>query len=182
MESFWNSPDKVDLVRFIAQWLAVVSTVIALIFAMRFSTLKNHADLAKTKPDTEQRTLLENKIQTANNELSLTQKELETTKTKLTNRITEAEEAAKPRPLPERLRSLLLSIDPKIIPALKQGNTKFSGGITATQFKDLQKIAKESDAKKYIIVNPDVKIGIGMGPEGVTYGVDFTLNPQLIKD
>ncbi|MBA4390905.1 MAG: hypothetical protein C0399_08190 [Syntrophus sp. (in: bacteria)] len=182
MESFWNSPDKVDLVRFVAQWLAVVSTIIALIFAMRFSTLKNHADLAKTTADSEQRTLLENKIQKSNSELSLTQKELESTKTKLNNRITEAEEAAKPRPLLERLRTVLISIDPKIIPALKQGNTKFSGGITATQFNDLQKIAKEADAKKYITVSPDVRMGIGMGPEGVTYGVDFTLNPQLIKD
>ncbi len=84
--------------------------------------------------------------------------------------------------MPERLRTLLTSIDPKILPALKAGNTKFNGGITATQFHDLQKIAKESNANKYITLSPDVRMGIGMGPEGVTYGVDFILNPQLLKD
>ena len=64
MESFWNAPDKVDLIRFIAQWLAVISTIIALIFAMRFSTLKNRADAEKAKVDSKERTLLQTKIQT----------------------------------------------------------------------------------------------------------------------
>ena len=76
MESLWNIPEKVDLIRFVAQWLAVISTIIALIFAMRFSVLKRHADLAKTKIDLEQRTLLENKIQEANKELENTIAEL----------------------------------------------------------------------------------------------------------
>jgi hypothetical protein len=60
--SFWHSPEKVDWIRFIAQWIVVISTIIALIFAMRFSTLKNHADLTKTKADSEQRAVIENKI------------------------------------------------------------------------------------------------------------------------
>lgn len=182
MESLWNSPNCVDKISLIAQWAVLISGIIALIFTMRSSTLKDHIDTEKIKADLEKRTLLESKIQTANTELSLTKKELENTKTKLEERITEAEEAAKPRPLPERLRALLISIDPKIIPALKAGNTKFNGGITATQFHDLQKIAKESTADKYITISPDVRMGIGMGPEGVTYGVDFMLNPQLLKD
>jgi hypothetical protein len=40
MDAFWNVPDKVDLIRFIAQWCAVISTIIALVFSMRFSALK----------------------------------------------------------------------------------------------------------------------------------------------
>jgi hypothetical protein len=182
MESLWNSPDKVNMIRLVAQWTVAISGIIALIFTMRSTTLKNHADASKIKADLIERTLLESKIQAAKDELSHTKNELENTKTKLGKRITDAEIAAKPRPLPERLRAVLISIDPKIIPALKAGNTNFNGGITATQFQDLQKISKEPGANKYLTVNPDVNMGIGMGPEGVTYGVKFTLNPQLIKD
>jgi hypothetical protein len=182
MESFWNSPGKVDFIRIIAQWTVAISGIIALIFTMRASTLKGRIDEAKIEADLEERTLLESRIQTANTELSLTKEELENTKTKLEQRIAEAEIAAKPRPLPERLRTLLISIDTKIIPALKAGNTNFNGGITSTQFHDLQKISKEPGANKYIIISPDVNMGIGMGPEGVTYGVKFTLSPELIND
>lgn len=182
MESLWNSPNCVDKISLIAQWAVLISGIIALIFTVRSSTLKDHANTAKTKADLENRILLENKIQTANDELTRTKNELENTRTKLNERITEAETAAKPRPLLERLRILLESIDSKIIPALKAGNTNFSGGITATQFHDLQKISKEPDASKYLTISPDVNMGLGMGPEGVTYGVKFILNPQLIKD
>ena len=87
MESLWNSPDKVNMIRLVAQWAVAISGIIALVFTMRFSTLQNHTDTAKTKADLENRTLLENKIQTANNELSLTKKELESTKTRLINRL-----------------------------------------------------------------------------------------------
>lgn len=85
-------------------------------------------------------------------------------------------------PLPVRLRQLLDEIDPRILPSLQAGTTKFTGGITSTQFNDLQKIAKEPGANKYIIISPDVRVGIGVGPEGVTYSVDFTLDKSLITD
>ena len=111
-----------------------------------------------------------------------TKSELENTKTELGKRLTRTESAVKIIPLPERLSELLTSIDTKILPALKLGNTNFEGGITATQYNDLQKIAKETGANKYIIISPDVKMGIGMGPEGITYGVTFILNPQLLND
>lgn len=70
MESLWNSPDKVDMIRFVSQWLAVISTIIALIFGMRYSTLKSNADDAKAKADSDNRILFERKIETANAELS----------------------------------------------------------------------------------------------------------------
>ncbi len=167
MESLWNSPDKVNMIRLVAQWAVAISGIIALVFTMRFSTLQNHTDTAKTKADLENRALLESKIQSANAELIHTKNELE---------------KIRPKPLAERMRGILISIDPKIIPSLKAGNTNFNGGITSSQFNELQKIAKEPGANKYITISPDVNMGIGMGPEGVTYGVKFTLNPQLIKD
>ena len=136
MESLWNSPDKVDLIRIVAQWIVAISGIIALIFTMRSTTLKNHADLAKATAELANRTLLESKIQSANAELIHTKSELE---------------KIRPKPLTERMRRLLITIDPKIIPALKAGNTNFNGGITSSQFNELQKIAKEPDANKYIM-------------------------------
>ena len=166
MESLWNSPDKVNMIRLAAQWTVAISGIIALIFTMRSTTLKNHADASKAKIDLDERALLESKIQIANTELNHTKTELE---------------KMRPRPLPERLRNLLNSIDPKIIPSLTAGHTNFNGGITLSQFNELQKISKESGANKYLTISPNVNTGIG-GSEGITYGVDFTLNPQLLKD
>jgi len=131
MESLWNSPYKVDMIRFVAQWVAAIAAIIALIFGMRFSTLKN--------------------------------KEQE----ELNERMAQAEKAAILHQLPKRLRALLESIDPKIIPTLKAGNTKFSGNITAMQFNDLQKISREPGASKYLTISSNVKMGVGRGPEGV---------------
>jgi hypothetical protein len=60
MESYWNTPEKVDLIRLIAQWLAVISTSIALLFAMRYSILKKRADdLLQNKIEIGQQTIHE---------------------------------------------------------------------------------------------------------------------------
>ena len=61
MELLWNSSDKVDMVRLIAQWTVAISGIVALIFTMRSSTLKNHTDAEKTKADLIELTLLQNK-------------------------------------------------------------------------------------------------------------------------
>lgn len=98
-------------------------------------------------------------------------------------RITAAEEAAKPVPLSVRLRKLLEEIDPKIIPALKAGHMGFEGGITASQFTRLQTIANERGASELILIDPaSVRMGVGMGPEGVTYNVAFKLDPRILHE
>lgn len=89
-------------------------------------------------------------------------------------------DAIKPKPFKERLIDCLNEIDAKIIPSLRAGNRNFNGGITATQYNDLEKLANESGAKEFIIVDPDVHMGIGMGSEGITYGVKFTVDPKLL--
>lgn len=100
----------------------------------------------------------------------------------LTQRVTVAEKEAKPVPLAIRLRKVLEEIDPKIIPALKSGQTGFEGGITASQFTRFQTIANEKGARDFIGVDPaSVRVGIGMGPEGVTYRVAFKPAPKLLQ-
>jgi hypothetical protein len=98
-------------------------------------------------------------------------------------RIAAAEKAATPISINVRLRNLLQEIDGKIIPSIKAGQTKFEGGIAASQFIRLQTIAKEHDADKLILIDPSsVRVGIGMGGEGVTYNVAFTVDPKVLQD
>ncbi len=98
-------------------------------------------------------------------------------------RIAAAETASRPVPFNVRLRDLLQEIDPKIIPAIRTGQTQFEGGITASLFTRLQTIAHENGADKMIVIDPSsVRMGIGMGPEGVTYNAAFKVDPKVLVD
>jgi hypothetical protein len=121
MSSWWTSIELVSKYNFILQiasisflFLSLTAGAFSLKFTMRLSELQNLKDI-ESKKQSEYQTA---QITNLNAELTQTKDELKNTKSTLDDRITEAEEAAKPRPLPERLRSLLATIDPKIIPAL----------------------------------------------------------------
>ncbi|HAO78546.1 MAG TPA: hypothetical protein DCQ92_06130 [Verrucomicrobia subdivision 3 bacterium] len=133
-------------------------------------TVKLRADFIKKQSDT-QRAIERAKID----------KELKEQTATALRATTELDARTRPKPFRQRLCEVLASIDSKILPALKAGNRNFNGGITASQFNDLQKIASEPGARDFIVVDPDVKMGIGMGPEGVTYGVKFTVDPKLLE-
>lgn len=87
MELLWNSPDKVDAVRFFAQWISVITVIVSLIFSMRANALKKHIDAEETKKDFIERTLFENKIKTAEGEAILARLESAEAKAKLQPRI-----------------------------------------------------------------------------------------------
>jgi len=185
MDSWWNSVEIISKYNFILQilsmsflFLSLTAGAISLKFSKRLSDLRKLKETAAQEIDS----LRTQEIEKLQNELINTKNELKDTKNELNNRLEKTESAVKVTPLPERLYKLLTSIDTKIMPSLKAGHTNFEGGITATQFVDLQDLAKEPGANKYITISSDVKMGIGMGQEGVTYGVKFTLTPQLLKD
>jgi hypothetical protein len=185
MGTWWESIELVSKYNFILQVLSISFLFLSLLagaVSLKFSKRISDLQAIKDGESIKQESLRVEQIGSLKNELSNTKNELDNTKTRLEKRISEAEIATKPKPLPERLRHLLSIIDAKILPALKAGNTKFGGGITSSQFNDLQKIAKEPGADKFIIVSSDVNMGVGMGPEGVTYGVSFTLDPSLLKE
>lgn len=97
-------------------------------------------------------------------------------------RVAATEKAAIPIPLPTRLRDLLREIDPQIMPAFMKGQRRFEGGISTSQFTRLQTIANEKGAREFIIIDPgSVRMGIGMGSEGITYNIAFILDPKLLQ-
>jgi|GEM_PF-1799984 len=185
MRTFWESIELLNRYNFWLQtisisflFLSLLAGAVSLKFTKRISNLQSIKDNESLK----QELLRVEEITTLKNELTTTKSELGNTNSKLEKRIAEAEIAVKPKPLSERLCHLLSIIDSKILPSLRAGNTNFSGGITSSQFNDLQKISKESGADKFIIISPDVNMGIGMGQEGITYGVKFTLHPRLLSE
>lgn len=157
-----------------AWWMGVSAVVLPLIGGLCGWVALEISDKISQKKDAAEAT------RTAR--LEATERELATTKAELSQRVSKAEEAVKPKPLQVRIRNVLSSIDQKIIPALRSGTRNFEGGITASQFNALQTIAREPGAQKFIVVDPDVRMGVGMGPEGITYGVKFTVDPKVLDD
>ena len=112
--------------------------------------------------------------------LQATEKELTKTKTELNRRIEETEKATRPKPFSERLKVFLNELDKNILPALKTGQTKFSGSVKPYQLSELQKLCSEKEAPEYIKLNTEHRLYIG--PEGQLHSVDFILNPKLISN
>ena len=106
--------------------------------------------------------------------LAITQTELRTAKTEIAK--------LQPKPLRERLVSLLDEIDPKIIPALRQGERTFDRrDVAVAQYAELQQVAREDGAERFITVINDTNLFMGTGSEGVTHRVRFTLDPSLLE-
>jgi len=98
----------------------------------------------------------------------------------MTSRIAQAEAASRPKPFQERLIAQLEEISPKIIPALKAGQFKFSGDFKMHQLIDLQKLAAEPGASAFISLTPtgrQVLTG-----SGITNSAVFTISPLLLKE
>jgi len=94
--------------------------------------------------------------------------------------IAEAKAAALPKPLKERLIACLSRADPRIIPALAAGQTRFKGQMESSIFADLTKLVEEPDGSKYIELHNEG--GMAMMSDGsVCRNINFILNPELLK-
>ncbi len=164
MESLWDSPNKVDTIRFIAQWLAVISTIIALVFGMRFSTLKTRAEEAKNIKDTEAKAILDEQLKDAREQIA----------------------GFEIRPIYYRLNELLNDIDSQILSNLKKGKSYIEIRINQSQYVRLHNLCAEKGAEAYITLEPtEEKTGIYDGPTNrnyVEYRIQVHLNPKLISD
>lgn len=81
-------------------------------------------------------------------------------------------------PFRDRLISCLDEIDKRIIPALRSGITQFKFKLTPYQLADLQKLAAEPDASRYIILK--IQPGIIFRKTGNVTLVFFELKPALL--
>lgn len=88
-------------------------------------------------------------------------------------------------PLPEKLRRLLVSIDPKILRALKNDTTRFERQVSLLQYADLQRIVLEDSTNRYITMSRPTAPSWGLDfqqGEGEMYIVKFTLDPRLLNE
>lgn len=172
MESLWNSPDIVSKISVAAQWVVAITGIIALIFTMRSSTLKDHIATTKEKK-------LEHKIEIANTDLVQTKKELENKNIELTQRVVKTEKIIKPKPFKERARILLDSISPGFLPALKNGQTEFNSMLKTSQFTDLQKLCSEDEAIN--LTTFKTRTALVVTTDGHFHDVVIIASPNLLK-
>ena len=89
--------------------------------------------------------------------------------------------AAKIKPLKERLIDCLNSLDVKIIPAFRHGQTNFQYGILQYQYNRLRDLADESGASEYLEVKPSQNGNVNLQGDGqIMYGT-LELKPPLLE-
>ena len=89
------------------------------------------------------------------------------------------ESATRPKPIRDRIITQMNVISPQIIEALRDGITKGSGDLPLHVIADLQRLADEPGAAAYISVRQTGVMKITT--IGQLNGVEFTLNPSLLK-
>jgi|ERR1041385_4749959 hypothetical protein len=85
----------------------------------------------------------------------------------------------RPKPFPQRLLACLDSIDPRIKQGLSVGTNRFKGVLKPYQLTELQKLAAEGDAAKYISLKTESALAFMQ--DGTGTPVEFILNPELLK-
>ena len=100
-------------------------------------------------------------------------------KTEMQQQVAAALRASQPKPLKERLKACLDSVDPRILQALAQGQTRFRGDLKPYQFAELQKLSSESGAEAYISFHAES--ALAFGADGTYNPAQFELNPNLLQ-
>ena len=85
----------------------------------------------------------------------------------------------RPKPFPQRLLACLDSIDPRIKQGLSAGTNRFKGVLKTYQLTELQKLATEADAGKYMSLKTES--ALAFMEDGTGTPVEFVLNPELLK-
>ena len=88
-------------------------------------------------------------------------------------------EALQPKPLKVRVIDFLNRLDPKIIPALRNGQTEFGGQLTYAQLAELQNLTHEDSAGQFIIYIPSSNFI--MNEPGKIGDQRFRLTPEVAK-
>ncbi len=85
----------------------------------------------------------------------------------------------RPKPLDERLRAFLDSVDPKILVGLKSGTSRAQGDMAITKVAELEALCAEPGAQKYITLK---KLGGQkfMSDGTITTGVELSFGVDLI--
>ena len=111
MESLWNSVEVVTTIKLVAQWTVAIAGIIALVFSIRSTSLKDTEDTLKAKKDADEKTLLSGKIDSAHAEAKDAKQQASTKQVELEelrSRMSETQKAIEPRGIePGKLASRL---------------------------------------------------------------------------
>ena len=101
-------------------------------------------------------------------------------KTEMQQQVAEALKATQPKPFKERLTNFCNRIDAAILPALRNGNTKFHGNLYQDQLAELRELAADPEARRYLRVEYG---GVSsVLDRGIATDVTFELDPSLLQE
>jgi hypothetical protein len=99
-------------------------------------------------------------------------------KIEMQTRIDAAVKASQPKPLRERLIDQLNFMDKAVLQRLATGQTNFSGIWGPAAYSDLERLASEPGADKYISFHPGPSMQSGAA---AIMGARYELSPSLLK-
>jgi hypothetical protein len=100
-------------------------------------------------------------------------------KAEMQQRVAAALKASQPKPFKERLTIFCNRIDAAILPALRNGNTKFHGNLYQDQLAELRELAADPEARGYLRVEYG---GVSsVLDRGIATDVTFELDPSLLQ-
>lgn len=100
-------------------------------------------------------------------------------KTQMQEQVAVALKASQPKPLKDRVVDFLNRLDPKIIPAIRSGQTDFGGSLTYAQLGELQSLAHEDSGSVFIIYLPSTNLI--MNQPGKVGDQRFRVLPSILK-
>ena len=100
-------------------------------------------------------------------------------KTEMQQKVATALKASQPKPFKERLKAFCDKTDPAILPALRNGNTKFHGFFYQDQLATLRDLAGDPEAGRYLKVEYG---GVSqLLDRGVASEATLELDPSLVQ-
>ena len=100
-------------------------------------------------------------------------------KTEMQQQVAVVLKASQPKPFKERLKAFCDSVDPAILTALRDGDTKFHGFFYQDQLGELRGLAADPEAQKYLRVEYGAKSEVR--DRGIASEVTFELDPSVLR-
>jgi hypothetical protein len=172
MESFWNSFDTVNIIRLIAQWAVAICGIIALVFTMRMTVLKNKSDAEKLKADSTERSQMMEQLDSAHSEASAAKREVKIAK----EEIAAAKEKFLPRKITMEQHQIIHDEFSKISELAIKSQTYF---VVATKIMDTESSDYGKQIFETITSYKELSPGVAFDPAhlNVFHGVSIFFNP-----
>lgn len=174
MQSIWDSFNIVNTISIIFQWLVAVSGIIALIFTLRASTLKDKVDIAKSQKEISERLAMQKQLSSTQQDFKVAKEEAQSAK----QEAADAKRKLMPRELSKNQVEILHSEFEKIYPIASDPSNQ-TYFVVAAKMMDGESLEY---AKQILNAIKSTKLGSGTGFDpnhlNIFEGVSIFFNPS----